>query len=229
MARLGVHLTERQQEQFERYVELLLEWSARANLVGDASEDVVRRRHFFESIALGAALREREVLRPRSEVVDIGAGAGFPGVPIKIVWPEIRLTLPDATAKKTAFLAALVAALGLEGVQVVTARAEDAGHDRDLRARFDLVLARAVASVRTLVELALPFARVGGRVVAPKGSHADAEVADAHGALAALHSKAFVVPFEVPGPAQKLVVLVKDAETPEEYPRRSGMPKKHPL
>ena len=115
------------------------------NLVGDASADVVRIRHFAESIALGASLREREVLRPEAAVIDIGTGAGFPGVPIKIVWPQIRLTLLEATAKKAAFLAALVDALALDGVQIITARAEDAAHDASLRGQFDVVLARAVA------------------------------------------------------------------------------------
>jgi len=199
------------------------------NLVGDASADVVRSRHFAESIALGASLREREVLRPEAAVIDIGTGAGFPGVPIKIVWPQIRLTLLEATAKKAAFLAALVDALALEGVQIITARAEDAAHDASLRGQFDVVLARAVAPLPTLAELTLPFARVRGKVVAVKGAGAHDEVIAAAKALQALGATARIVPFEAPGGRQQFVAIVKERETPEGYPRRAGMPAKRPL
>ena len=226
---LGVRLADAQVRAFDRYVELLQDWSRRANLVGDASEDVVRRRHFLESIALGVALRQREVLRPESRVIDVGAGAGFPGLPMKIVWPQIQLTLLESTAKKTAFLSATVDALGLDDVRIVTARAEEAAHEASLRAQFDLVLARGVAPVRTLVELTLPFARTGGRVVAPKGSRTDVEVSEAKRALEILGGRVLVVPLDVPGPPQKLVVMVKDRETPPEYPRRAGVPKRRPL
>src|SRR6266852_5221906 len=102
-----------QLDQFGRYLSLLTDWSQRANLVGNASPDVVVRRHILESIALGAALREREILRPDARVIDIGAGAGFPGLVIKVVWPSVDMTLLDATAKKTAFLEAVVSDLAL--------------------------------------------------------------------------------------------------------------------
>ena len=164
-ARYGINLHDAQLLQFERYVRLLAEWNQRVNLVADAAPDVVQRRHIAESLALGAALREREVLRPDSRIIDVGAGAGFPGLPIKIAWPTVRLTLLEATAKKTAFLQSAVEALQLDDAAVLTGRAEDLGHDASLRASFDLVLARAVAPLPALLELTLPFARVGGRVV----------------------------------------------------------------
>ena len=225
----GVRLTDDHVEKLRRYYALLVEWSPRVNLLGSVDEDTVVKRHFVESIALGAALREREVLRPTSAVLDLGSGAGLPGIPLKIVWPEIALTLMDATAKKTAFLSACVETLGLMGTAVETGRAEDLAHDERLRERFDLVLARAVAPLPTLVELGLPFLRVGGRLIATKGSRADAEVAAAGRALEVLGGKAFVVPFAVPGPKQVLVAVVKQRATPAEYPRRSGMPSKRPL
>jgi 16S rRNA (guanine527-N7)-methyltransferase len=227
--RYGIKLTDSQLSQFERYVALLVEWNERVNLVADADPGVVVRRHVLESLALGAALRERELLRPESDVIDIGAGAGFPGLPIKIAWSSVRLTLLEATAKKTAFLEEAVAALGLAGVDVLTGRAEDLGHESSLRERFDLVLARAVAPLPVLLELTLPFARVGGRVVSPKGSRVDEETAASGHALATLGAKLFVVPFDVPGPEQKLVVAAKHSPTPPEYPRRPGMPAKSPL
>lgn len=225
----GVRLSEAQIAQFERYLTLLTQWSARVNLVGDAAPDVVERRHFLESVALGAALREREVLHPGADVLDVGAGAGFPGVVLKIAWPSIRLTLLEATAKKTAFLSELAAELSLDQTAVLTGRAETLGHDPDLRGRFDLVVARAVAPLPALLELTVPFARVGGRVVTPKGSRAQDELLASAHALDVLGGKAFAMPLRVPGPAQTLIIVAKLRETPAAYPRRSGVPVKSPL
>jgi 16S rRNA (guanine527-N7)-methyltransferase len=224
----GVRLAESQLAQIDTYLTLLEDWSARMNLVGDASRDVVIERHVLESIALGAALREREIIRPDADVLDIGAGAGFPGLVLKIVWPAIRLTLLEATAKKTRFLAAAIEAAEIDAI-VLTGRAEDLGHDSALRDRFDLVTARAVAPLRTLAELALPFARVGGRVVTPKGSRAQSDLFEAANALRVLGGRAFAVPFRVPGPPQTLIAIVKDRTTPPEYPRRPGVPARSPL
>lgn len=225
----GVNLSEAQIEQFERYLSLLTEWSARANLVGDVNPDTVQRRHFIESIALGAALRERQLLRGREDVVDVGAGAGFPGVALKIAWPALRLTLIEATAKKTAFLSELAARLGLADVTVLTGRAEALAHDPVLRERFDLVVARAVAPLPALLELTLPFARVGGRLATPKGSRALDEIAASRRALGILGGEAFPVPLDVPGPPQTLIIVAKRQPTPAEYPRRPGLPSKSPL
>jgi 16S rRNA (guanine527-N7)-methyltransferase len=225
----GIHLTDAQLAQFERYLTLLREWNERVNLVADADPEVVQRRHMLESLALGAALRERELLRPDSRVIDVGAGAGFPGIAIKIAWPTIHLTLLEATAKKTAFLSAAVEALALEHAHVHTARAEEAGHDPSMRDSFDLVLARAVAPLPALLELTLPFARVGGRLATPKGSRVRDEIAAAGRAASVLHAKLFSVPLNVPGPEQTLVVALKQAPTPPEYPRRPGVPAKSPL
>ena len=229
VSRYGVHLSERQLQQFAAYQSLLSAWSDRANLVGDASPDVVRSRHFVESIALGAALREREALRPDSRVLDVGAGAGFPGVALKIVWPGISLTLLEATAKKTAFLSALCSELELADVVVLTGRAETLAHDTSLRETFDLVVARAVAPLALLLELTLPFARVGGRVASPKGSRAAQELAASVHALEVLGGKAFTMPLAVPGPPQTLVAVAKQRPTPAAYPRRSGIAARSPL
>ena len=225
----GIHLTGAQIAAFETYLALLTEWSARINLVGDVNPEVVQRRHFAESLALGAALREREILRPESMVLDVGAGAGFPGLALKIAWPSICLTLVEATAKKAAFLSAAVDALGLDRTSVLTGRAEVLGHDPALRDAFDLVLARAVAPLRTLLELTLPFARIGGRVVTPKGSRAAEEVAASAQALRVLGGKAFLAPLTVSGPTQTIVAIVKQRATPPEYPRRARVPAKSPL
>jgi 16S rRNA (guanine527-N7)-methyltransferase len=225
----GVKLREEQIAAFERYLKLLQGWRSRVNLVGRDDAETVQRRHFLESIALGAALREREILRPESLVVDVGAGAGFSGVAMKIAWPSIQLTLIEATAKKTAFLSELVRALGWDDVAVYTGRAEMLGHDAKLREHFDLVVARAVAPLPVLLELTLPFARVGGRMATPKGSRVQDEVAASAHALQALGARIFTMPLKVPGPDQTLVVALKQRSTPKEYPRKDGMPAKSPL
>jgi len=227
-ARYGVRLDAQHLGRFQRYVEAVVAWSARVNLVGTPDLATILERHILESIALGAALRERELLRPGAHVADVGAGAGFPGVPIAIVWP-VRLTLIEATAKKARFLDALVADLGLPDAEVRAGRAETLAHDAGLRERFDLVLARAVAPLPALLELTLPFARVGGRVATPKGSRAGDELAAARNALAVLGGRAFSFPLDVPGPPQTVIVVHKRAPTPPAYPRRPGMPAKSPL
>ena len=224
-----VNLSEAQIEQFERYLALLQDWSERANLVGDVNPDVVQQRHFAESIALGAALRERQLLRGREDVIDVGAGAGFPGVAMKIAWPGLRLTLLEATAKKTAFLSELVTRLAFSDVAVLTGRAETLAHEPGLRERFDLVLARAVAALPALLEITLPFARIGGRVATPKGSRAEGEIAASAHALRLLGGEAHSLRLNVPGPPQTLIVIAKRSRTPPEYPRRPGVPAKSPL
>ena len=225
----GVRLSAAQLEQLQRYHDLLVARSATANLVGDASTEVLQRRHILESIAFGGALREREILKPDSSIVDVGAGAGFPGIVLAIVWPTVQLTLIEATTKKAAFLRDAAAEAGLPEARVLDGRAEDLGRDETLRESFDLVVARAVAPLRVLLELTLPFARVGGRVATPKGSRAETELNEANHALEQLHGRAFSMPLRVPGPAQTLIVVRKEASSPPEYPRRAGQPAKNPL
>ena len=227
----GIALSDAQMALFEGYALLLAEWAARANLVSDATPSVVERRHFLESLAFGAALRERELIRPDSRVLDLGSGAGFPGVALKIGWPDLRLTLLEATGKKTEFLAALVEALRLKDVDILTGRAEDLAHDAEWRGAFDVVVARAVAPLPALLELGLPFARVGGRLATVKGSRAAAELAASRHALTVLGARAatFGLGLRVPGPPQQIIVAVKLRATPDEYPRRAGMPAKSPL
>lgn len=225
----GISLSAGQLAQFARYLDLLSDWSRRMNLVADADPAVVVQRHFLESIALGAALREREILRPGASVLEVGAGAGFPGLVLKIAWPAIELTLLEATAKKAAFLSAAVEALGLTGTRVLAGRAEELAHAPELRGAFDLVVARAVAPLPVLLELTLPFARVGGRVASPKGSRAADEIAAASNALRVLGGKLVSMPLRVSGPPQTLVIVVKQRETPAEYPRRPGVPARSPL
>jgi 16S rRNA (guanine527-N7)-methyltransferase len=229
---LGLPLNSQQLQQFEQYYHQLIAGNRRASLTSITDYEEVQRRHFGESLAIGAALYRAGVLSPhqRARVLDLGAGAGFPGLPIRIVHPVLRLTILEATRKKTAFLQELLGRLALEDVTVITGRAETVAHEPTHRESYDLVLARAVAPLAVLVELALPFLRVGGFLAAPKGSRAPQEMADAGRALAACGGRV-VSADPLPSPTQplRLVLVEKMAPTPAAYPRRPGIPTKRPL
>jgi 16S rRNA (guanine527-N7)-methyltransferase len=234
---LGIRLNDDQLAAFQTYYELLVAWNARVNLTRITEFEAVQTKHFLDSLSCLAAIRRYPALSagmtpPELEVIDVGSGAGFPGLPLKIAFPALRLTLLEATAKKTAFLQAAVERLGLSGVTVVTARAEEAGQDPARREGCDLVVARALADMAVLAELTLPLARAGGWVVAQKGEDPAAEVAAAQKAIKLLGGRvAEVLPVAVPGleAARHLVVLEKIAATPPGYPRRPGLPAKRPL
>ncbi len=229
-AALGLQLGPRPLDQFRRYLALLHEHGARMNLTSVRDAEGVQRRHFIESLALGMALRRAGRLHGRERVIDIGSGAGFPGVPLAIVWPGLRLTLLEATQKKARFLQTLVEELALPGAHVVAQRAEDAAHQPLLRERFDLALARAVAPLPALAELGLPFLRVGGALGAVKGSHLDAELREAQGAIQRCGGGVPRV-LPLPGAAEPLRVALipKVRQMPPELPRRAGLPQHEPL
>jgi 16S rRNA (guanine527-N7)-methyltransferase len=231
---LGVELDPHQLDLFERYYRLLEAAGSRVNLTSVAGYEVVQQRHFLESLALAPALREAGLLAPerRERVLDLGAGAGLPGLPLKIAAPGISLTLLEATARKADFLREVVAELALDGVEVLTGRAEEAARLPGRREAYELVLARAVAPLPTLLELALPFLRLGGLLAAPKGSRVPQEVARSERALAVLGGEVLsVAPLTVPGASHRprLVLVRKVAPAPEAYPRRPGIPLKRPL
>ncbi|MCH8814981.1 MAG: 16S rRNA (guanine(527)-N(7))-methyltransferase RsmG [Chloroflexi bacterium] len=212
------------------YRAMLITGREAARLTSLSDPDEIERRHIGESLILLEYLEARGLFA--SPAIDIGAGAGAPGLPIKIARPDLRLTLVEATAKKAAFLGKVVSSLELGDVTVVNARSEDAARDSSHRARYALVLARAVAPLPTLVELALPFLAVGGRLATPKGSRARDEVEAARHALSECGGEVETVdslslPWE--GPAPTIVIVRKVAATPERYPRRAGIPAKRPL
>lgn len=228
--RLRFELRPGELDAFRAYLEELEASRPRLRLTALTDPEAVQRRHFLEPLALLAALERLGALG--RDVIDIGSGAGFPGLPIKIVRPEVRLTLLEANGKRAAFLERLVQNLGLTGVAVVNGRAEEVAHDPKHREAYDLALARAVAPLPVLVELALPFLRVGGALAAPKGSAARREIAEAAAALAACGGVvAFVGALEVPEieTPPTLVVIRKESATPARFPRRAGIPAKRPL
>lgn len=230
MERLTARLTPQQRAAFDRYSERLISERSRAGLTSLKDPEAIERRHFAESLALLETVESLGALA--SPVVDIGSGAGFPGLPMKIVCPELDITLVEATGKKAAFLAALVRELALSGVTVVNARAEDLGRDLAHRGRYALAVARAVAPLRTLLELALPLLAAGGRLAAQKGSGAEREVREAAAALETLGGEVEAVrAIAAPGAAvEPMLVLVRKVRpTPERYPRRAGTPSRRPL
>lgn len=226
----GVPLTAAQIAQFERYEQLLQLWNRRLNLTAITEPAEIRIRHFLDSLSCALALRARH--QPGDALIDVGTGAGFPGLPIKIAFPDLDVTLVDSVAKKVRFLETVAGELGLTGVTAISARAETLGRDLAYRERFDWVVARSVAELRVLGEYLLPLCRPGGRVIAQKGESAPDEAAGAAGALALLGGEVEeLVPVDLPGHDRRhyLVVIVKKMATPAQYPRRPGMPAKRPL
>ncbi len=213
-----------------RYAAMIRAERERTALISRRSMDAIERRHFAESLALLGALEERGLLL--SPALDIGSGAGFPGLPIEIARPDLRLTLLESNEKKAAFLERVIAELSLDGAGVVTARAEEAGRLPEHRAAYALVLARAVAPLRVLAELALPFLAIDGVLAAPKGSAAPREVREAQAALEELGGtveETVRLKVSAQGRAPTLLIVRKTGETPERYPRRPGIPRKRPL
>jgi 16S rRNA (guanine527-N7)-methyltransferase len=227
---LGIELSSEQIERFQRYMELLLDWSQRVSLTAVRDGEGIQRRHFLESIALLPVLAAQGLSLDGRTLVDVGSGAGVPGVPLKIMEPGLRVMLIEAKQRKSEFLRALLPGLGFDDVNVVTERAEDAAHDPRYRESFDFASAKALAPLRTLAELTLPFVRMGGIVIAPKGTEAAAEVKDAAPALEALNgSVRAVAAIPLAAPEQFVVLVNKDLPTPERFPRKPGMPAKRPL
>lgn len=222
----GLRLDRRQIEQFARYSAELRAWNTRVNLTSITDEREIILRHFLDSLRCALSWGDTP-----SRLIDVGSGAGFPGLPLKILHPELHVILVESVGKKAAFLEHVVAALDLRDVAVVAARAELVGHDPQHREQYDVVTARAVAELATLAEYCLPLCSIGGRVLTPKGRDVDDEVARARIAIARLGGQVIgVEPVEIPGVEPRtLVVLAKIAPTPAAYPRAVGIPAKRPI
>jgi 16S rRNA (guanine527-N7)-methyltransferase len=228
---LNVHLSEAHLAAFRIYFDELAVWNERFNLTAITDYEGVQVRHFLDSLSCLLAL-PRSDLQAGARLIDVGTGAGFPGLPLKIVCPGLCLTLVEATQKKVSFLGHLVQRLGLRDVKALHGRAEELGQQSDAREQYDWAVARAVAEMASLVEYLLPLVRIGGKALAQKGENAPAEV---HAAAEAIHllggQVEQLVPVHLHGLAETryLVVLKKVAATPAKYPRRPGMPTKRPL
>jgi 16S rRNA (guanine527-N7)-methyltransferase len=231
-AKLGIQLNSRQIGQFELYYQELIEWNTRINLTAISDYRSVQVKHFLDSLTITLALPAQEVTNPDFRTIDIGTGAGFPGLPLKILLPQSNLMLLESTAKKVSFLQHVIRKLDLENVEVVNSRAEEAARLPLYRQQFALVLSRAVALLPTLVELTLPFCRVDGRCIVQKKGEVEHEVSSAKWAISVLGGKLEeirAVELEEFSDARYLVIIDKIRPTPDRYPRRAGLPKRRPI
>ena len=225
----GLNLTPPQVDAFGLYYQQLLIWNERISLTSITDYEEVQVKHFLDSLS---CLQVLDTVAPDARCIDIGAGAGFPGLPLKIVWPRLQLTLLESVGKKVRFLTHMVEAMGLEETDIVQGRAEELGRNPDYREAFDVALARAVAQMSVLVEYALPLVRVGGIFVAQKGDDIEVEMKSAGAAIELLGGRLQEIkPVYLPGSeiARHLVVVQKLGPTTERYPRRPGIPAKRPL
>ena len=228
LAEQNIILTDQQKAQFERYFELLVEWNEKINLTAITEKEEVYLKHFYDSIApiLQGLIENQEI-----KLLDIGAGAGFPSLPMKILYPQLDVTIIDSLNKRINFLQLLAEELDLEGVHFYHGRSEHFAQDKDFRAQFDIVTARAVARMQVLSELTIPYLKVGGKLLALKASNAPEELTEAKNALNLLFSKVEDnISYTLPnGDPRYITIVEKKKETPNKYPRKAGMPNKRPL
>lgn len=228
LAEHGFILSNQQKEQFHRYFELLVEWNQHVNLTAITELEEVYLKHFYDSVA---PLLYGTIKNQPLRLLDIGAGAGFPSIPMKILCSELEVTIIDSLNKRINFLNLLAEELGLAGVRFYHGRAEDFGQDKALRGQFDIVTARAVARMQILSELTIPFLKLNGRLIALKAASAEDELSQAKNALNLLFAKVIENrEYTLPnGDSRVLTIVEKKKETPNKYPRKAGMPNKRPL
>ena len=225
---LDIVLDQEQIDQFDKYYEILVEWNKVMNLTGITEYQEVVEKHFLDSLSIVKVMDMDQAER----VIDIGTGAGFPGIPLKIAFPKLDIVLLDSLNKRIRFLDHVIEELGLEGIRTIHGRAEDFARDGKYRERFDLCVSRAVANLSSLSEYCLPYVKVGGRFVAYKSGDIAEEVNDTSKAIALLGGrKERIEKFQLPDTdiQRSFVVIRKTKNTQKRYPRKAGMPTKEPL
>ena len=219
----NLSLTEKQLQQFEHYYNLLIEWNNKFNLTAITELDAVIEKHFIDSVLPLSNLKQQKV-------IDIGAGAGFPSIPLKIMNPDIELVMVDSVNKKVTFLQAVIEVLELTNTRAIHSRVEDLGLNPNFREKFDIVVARAVASLNTLCEYTLPFVRLGGKFVAYKSIEVENELEAAKKAIQILGGTLKTVEkFEIGENTRATVVITKSTKTPPKYPRSKNKPRLEPI
>ena len=225
---LNIELTDMQLKQFQTYYEMMIETNKVMNLTAITEYEDVIDKHFVDSILLGNIMD----LKGKQSVIDVGTGAGFPGLPLKIAYPELQVTLLDSLNKRVRFLNDVIVELGLTGIEAIHSRAEDGGQNPKYRERFDLCVSRAVANLSTLSEYCLPFVKVSGSFVAYKSVQIQEELQAAEHAWGILGGRLDkVITAEIPETeiVRQFVIIKKEKHTPKAYPRKSGTAAKDPL
>ena len=225
---IGLSLDEKQKKSFKKYYEMLIQWNKVMNLTGITDYDEVNLKHFVDSLSIIRILDMQSV----DTLIDVGTGAGFPGIPIKIVFPHIKVVLLDSLNKRINFLNEVIKELGLDNISAVHGRAEDYAKKEEYREQFDLCVSRAVANLSTLSEYCLPFVRIGGAFISYKGLDCEHEIVNSKNAVEILGGNVdnvdkFLLPKSDIGRA--LINVRKINKTPEKYPRKSGLPSKEPI
>ena len=224
----NIHITGRQVMSLIAYEKELLEWNQKFNLTAIRDSESIRTKHFLDSFSCVLAWKAN----PPSRLIDVGTGAGFPGIPLKILYPSLKLTLVESVGKKAMFCQHVVRVLGLEQVEVIQARAEDLGQDAKHREKYDWALARAVANLNVLSEYLIPLVKVDGTMLAQKGESGPAEAQSAEHAMKLLGGKLKqLIPVNLPGVVDDryLILVDKVSATPPKYPRKPGVAAKQPL
>jgi 16S rRNA (guanine527-N7)-methyltransferase len=229
--KLDLYLNPRQLEQFAIYYQELVDWNKRVNLTAITDYEEVQIKHFLDSLTVTLAWQQ-PIAVTDFRLIDVGTGAGLPGIPLKILFPEIKLVLLDSTAKKAPFLHHLTHKLKLDNVDIVVGRAEEIAHQAQYREKFNIVLSRAVAPLPTLVELTLPFCAIGGSFIAQKKGEIDLEISQAGRVINRLGGKLREVKridLKEFSDKRRLIIIDKASPTPQQYPRRPGIPAKRPI
>ena len=225
---LNISINDRQEEQFEQFYDLLIEWNKVMNLTGITEYEEVVEKHFVDSLSLVKAIEIDKI----HSVIDIGTGAGFPGIPLKIAFPHLNITLLDSLNKRIRFLDTVIDRTGLKDIRTIHGRAEDYAKQKEYREMYDLCVSRAVANLSTLSEYCIPYIRIGGIFISYKSGDVESEKEDSRNAASLLGGRIKdTVKFQLPGTdiGRSFVIIEKERQTAKRYPRKAGLPSKEPL
>lgn len=222
----GILLSDTQKNQYDKYFKLVVEWNGKINLTAITDEEEFYTKHFYDSISLAFYKDYSEV----ESICDVGSGAGFPSIPLKILYPNLKVTIVDSLNKRIKFLNLLQEELGLTNCNFIHARAEEVGQNKVYREKFEIVTARAVARLNVLAELCLPLVKKGGYFLSLKAQKAEEETKEAINAIKLLGGKLEQdIDFDIEGEERHILEIRKAKETPNKYPRKAGTPNKKPL
>ena len=228
LKKLDIYLSEKQKWQFKKYYELLTEWNKVMNLTGIIDYDEVNEKHFVDSLAIVKSIELKKV----NKMIDIGTGAGFPGIPLKIVFPQMHVVLLDSLNKRVKFLNMVIEEIGLQNIDTLHGRAEDYARQEKYRERFDLCVSRAVANLSTLCEYCIPYLRIGGIFISYKSGNIEEELRNSRRAIKVLGGEVEKnIIFQLPETdiSRSFIKIKKRESTKKEYPRKAGIPAKEPM